>query len=136
MKMTKNESMLALANKKAIKLEEDLKLLKELKEPSKPAAIKHEFILLPNLINKQQNRGHMSIDNDIRPMETSKMDISEHLDNDIEIDDVFTDEDEDEHMRSTDMVDIDENDADNPQFLSDYVKDIYFYLNQLEVPPL
>jgi hypothetical protein len=103
---------------------------------SKP--VKHEFILLPNLINKQQqqqqHRGHMSIDNDVRPMETSKMDISEHQDTDIEIEDIEDDnEDEEQHMRSTHVVDIDENDTDNPQFLAEYVKDIYIYLNELEV---
>ncbi len=138
-KMSKKDGMLALANKKAVKLEDDIRLLKELKDKttttteSKP--VKHEFILLPNLINKQQqHRGHMSIDNDVRPMETSKMDISEHHDTDIEIEEIEDDnEDEDQHMMSTHVVDIDENDTDNPQFLAEYVKDIYIYLNELEV---
>ena len=76
----------------------------------------------------------MSIDNDVRPMETSKMDISEHQDTDIEIEDIEDDnENEDQHMSSTHVVDIDENDTDNPQFLAEYVKDIYIYLNELEV---
>jgi hypothetical protein len=105
-------------------------------QKQKPA-IKHEFILLPNILNKQQTRitttTHLLIEqtniNDAKPMETSKMDISEQQD-DIEIEE---NEVEDEHMKSTHVVDIDENDYDNPQFLSDYVKDIYCYLNQLEV---
>jgi hypothetical protein len=136
--MSKNDDMLALADKKAVKLEGDIRLLNDLKDKttteSKP--VKYEFILLPNLINKQQqqHRYHMSIDNDVRPMETSKMDISEHQDTDIEIEDIEDDnENEDQHMSSTHVVDIDENDTDNPQFLAEYVKDIYIYLNELEV---
>ena len=51
------------------------------------------------------------------------MDISEH-----ELSDVH-----DEHMKSTHVIDIDENDHDNPLFVAEYVKDIYNYLMQLEV---
>ena len=76
----------------------------------------------------------MHVENDAKPMETSKMDISEqHDDIEIEINEDEEDLIEDEHMKSTHVVDIDENDFDNPQFLAEYVKDIYAYLSQLEV---
>ena len=158
--MSKKDGMLALANKKAVKLE-DQKLMKELNKQSfilpevinifKPAqflnnfffilknqnnkaAIKHEFILLPNIINAQTGKVQMHVENDAKPMETSKMDISEqHDDIEIEINEDEEDLIEDEHMKSTHVVDIDENDFDNPQFLAEYVKDIYAYLSQLEV---
>ena len=93
---------------------------------------------MPNIINKQQKGNSFLIEAqaEIKPMETSKMDISEAHDIDIEIEvNVDLEENliEDEHMKSTHVVDIDENDFDNPQFLADYVKDIYVYLSQLEV---
>lgn len=39
---------------------------------------------------------------------------------------------EEVHMKSTHVIDIDENDHDNPQLVSCYVKDIYKYLMSLE----
>lgn len=93
------------------KKEDGVPLFAEKKQPPEP--FKREFILLPNQATATKPE----------PSEISKMDISEQD---------ITDDIQDEHMKSTHIIDIDENDHDNPLFVADYVKDIYNYLMQLE----
>lgn len=125
--ISKKDGMLALANKKTHLKSDDTNidltsLKKDLENPifnkkTEQYVFKPEFILLPNTVEGATNS-------------TNKMDISEHdLDEEAEIE---SDEVEEVHMKSTHVIDIDENDSDNPQLISEYVKDIYNYLNQLE----
>jgi hypothetical protein len=84
--------------------------------------------------NNQQIVKGKPVTNDLK-LQLSQPNIKEDVK--VEMDDVAVVSDDEEEMSAmevtNDIIDIDEFDAENTQLVSEYVKDIYSYLIQLEV---
>jgi hypothetical protein len=110
-----------VASNVALKKETKVEIKEETKTVTKQT--------IANEVQIQETKQEEKMAEEVAVTNSNNSCVMEEIDNDDEEEDEYEDIEEDEEEE---ILDIDIVDAGNPQLASDYVKDVYVYLNKLE----